>query len=349
MPIVQADDLQRYAIDLFLHAGTDADTADLVAASLVRTNLTGHDSHGVVRIPQYLEDIESGTINPTARPTLASETAVLAHVDGQWALGQVVADYAIRVAIEKAQEQGIAGVGLYHSGHIGRLGEWVEIAARANLVALGFCNGSRYGGIVTPHGGAERTLGTNPIAAGLPVRNREPLVVDFATSGVAEGKVRVARNAGKEMAPGYILDSTGLPTVNPYDLYDGGMLLPVGRHKGYGLGLMMEFLGGLLTGRGTPRFDDYQSGNGALFMVMRADAFRPLDDYLDDAERMCEIVLGVRVAPGSDGVLLPGDPERIMTSERQIHGIPIDDGTWTLLMETGAKYDVKWPENASMA
>ncbi|MEZ4556839.1 MAG: Ldh family oxidoreductase [Caldilineaceae bacterium] len=342
MPVVQPDALTAFVAQTFVAAGAKQEHADLVATSLVNTNLTGHDSHGVVRVPQYLMLIQNGDLDPKADPAIEHETSVTARVDGHWALGQVTANFGMRTAIAKAQEHGMATVALINCGHVGRLGEWTLMAADAGLIGLGFCNGGGRGGLVTPHGGAARRLGTDPISASFPLADRPPIMVDFATSAVAEGKIRVARNAGKQVAPGLILDANGLPSIEPDDLYAGGVLLPAAGHKGYGLGLMMEFLGGVFTGRGCSIFPGFQTGNGVLFIVLRADLFQPLEEYYATAQQLVEGVLDVPLAPGSDGVMLPGDPERRMTAARRESGIPIDDATWEQLTAAAGALGVAW-------
>lgn len=342
MPVVQPDTLASFVTQMFLAAGTKAQYAELVATSLVNTNLTGHDSHGVVRVPQYLTLIRNGELDAQADPVIDHETPITARVDGRWALGQVTADFGIRTAMAKAQEHGMATVALINCGHVGRLGEWTLMAADAGLIGLGFCNGGGRGGLVTPHGGAARRLGTDPISASFPLPDRPPIMVDFATSAVAEGKIRVARNAGKQVAPGLILDAQGQPSVEPDDLYDGGVLLPAAGHKGYGLGLMMEFLGGVFTGRGCSIFPGFQTGNGVLFIVLRADLFQPLEEYYAAAQQLVDGVLDVPLAPGSDGVMLPGEPERRTTTARRAAGIPLDDATWAQLTDAAAALGVSW-------
>lgn len=335
MITVQASALLDFVTRMFVAVGVPDGNAEFTARSLVTTNLTGHDSHGVVRVPQYIAVLESGELDARAEPAILHETPITAQVDGRWALGQVTARFAAEVAIAKAKEHGLAVVSPLNCGHVGRLGEWVEMAAQQELIALAFCNSGGGGGLVTPHGGAERCLGTDPIAAAFPLPQRPPIVVDFATSAVAEGKIRVARNAGKTLAPGLLLDAQGEPSTDPNDLYRGGMLLPAADHKGYGLGLVMEFLGGVFTGRGCTIFPNFRPGNGVLLLVMRADLFQPLDEYYADAQRLVDAVLSVRPAPGSAGVMLPGDPERRSMAERSATGIPIDDATWAQLTAAG--------------
>jgi uncharacterized oxidoreductase len=306
--------------------------------------LVGHDSHGSVRVRQYLDAIRRGDLKPDARPTIVHEQGAAVTVDAQHGFGQVAAHFTISEGIRRAKEHGIAAAGLVHSGHVGRLGEWVEHAAEHQALALAFCNGGGTSGAVAPFGGAERVLGTNPIAAALPVGDgidgAAPIILDFATSAVAEGKVRVARNRGKSIPEGWVLNKEGLPTTNPADLYDGGMLLPAATHKGYALSLLVEFMAGLLTGGGTPVLPGFTPGNCVLFLVLDIAAFRPPADYARDSQAVAKRVKRTKPAPGFDQVLLPGEPEQRVAATRRAEGIHIDDATWKLLTEDAAALNV---------
>ena len=182
---------------IFYAAGASDADAHQVADSLVASNLAGHDSHGVIRVPQYLAGITQGNIQPTAQPVIAHELGAITKVDAQHSFGQIAARFSMEITIAKAQEHGLAATTLLNANHIGRVGEWVLLAAEQNLIGLAFCNGGSPGGLVAPHGGVGRLLGTNPVAMAVPAANRPPLLLDYATSVVAEGKVRVARNAEK--------------------------------------------------------------------------------------------------------------------------------------------------------
>ena len=220
MLIIDPELLTTFVSQIFQTVDTPAQTADQVAASLVLSNLAGHDSHGVVRVVQYLNAIASGQLDPRAEPSIAQETPVVTLVDAHGGFGQLAARFAMQAAIEKARDQGLAASSLVDCGHVGRLGEWVEMAARAGLIGLAFCNGGGGRGIVAPFGGTARLLGTNPIAAAIPLAQRPPIVLDFATSAAAEGKVRIARNSGKPIPEGWILDKHGNPSTDPDDLYE---------------------------------------------------------------------------------------------------------------------------------
>lgn len=343
MPVMDPSVLADFVGRIFQAAGAPEEIARLVADSLVASDLAGHASHGVLRVCQYLDSIAAGEMDPAAEPVIARETATITMVDGRRGFGQVAARFAMGVTIEKARTEGLAVTGVFNCTHVGRLGEWVEMAAEERLIGLAFCNGGRPGGHVTPHGGVARLLGTNPIAGAVPVAGRPPLVVDFATSVVAAGKVRVARNRGQSVPEGWILGPDGRPTTSPEDYYAGGMLLPAAGHKGYGLALLMEFLAGLLTGSGCAALPGFAPGNGVLFLVLSIEAFRPLEAFLADGAALCERVKAVPPAPGFDEVLLPGEPEHRTAERCRIEGVPIDEVTWAQLAAAAAELEVAVP------
>lgn len=340
MPLLQSPNLINLVQRIFAAAGAPDDIAQIVATSLVSSDLVGHDSHGSVRVRQYLDAIRRGDLDPAARPAIVHEQGAAVTVDAQHGFGQLAAHFTINEGIRRAKEHGVAAAGLINSGHVGRLGEWVELAAEHDTLALAFCNGGGPTGAVAPFGGAERVLGTNPIAAALPVGNSQPIILDFATSAVAEGKVRVARNRGKSIPEGWVLNKDGLPTTNPADLYDGGMLLPAATHKGYALSLLVEFMAGLLTGGGTPVLPGFTPGNCVLFVVLDIAAFRSPADYQRESQAVAERVKSTKPAPGFNGVMLPGEPEQQMAATRGADGIQIDDATWKLLTEDAAALSV---------
>lgn len=343
MPVLQHETLAKFVSQIFQEAGASEKTAHLVANSLVASNLAGHDSHGIVRVRQYLNNIAGGDLDPAATPQIVRETAVIAAVDAKRGFGQVAAHLGITIAVEKAKEQGLAATGLFNCGHVGRLGEWVQMAADQNTIGLAFCNGGGPGGAVAPFGGAARLLGTNPIAAAVPVKDRAPVVLDFATSAVAEGKVRIARNSGKSIPEGWIANAQGEATTDPNDLYNGGMLLPAANHKGYSLSLLVEFLGGLLTSSGSACLPGFVMGNGVLFLVLAVDSFRTAEAFLADAAALAEKAKAVPPATGFDEVLLPGEPEQRAAEKRRADGIPIDETTWRELVEEAGKVGVATP------
>lgn len=342
MPIIKSTLLTDFADNILKAAGATPPVARLVAESLVNSNLAGHDSHGVIRLRQYLEAIAIGDLDPVITPVIVRETGVITMVDARHGFGQVGAHFAMDITLTKARTQGLAATGLFNCNHVGRLGEWVEPAIEQGMIGLAFCNGGRPGGLVSPFGGSGRRLGTNPLAAAIPVAGRPPILIDFATSMAAEGKVRVAKNKGETVPEGWIQDSQGRPSIIPDDLYNGGALLPLGQHKGYCLSLLMELMGGVLTGQGNSGLSNYPTlRNGVIFMALSIEAFRPLDDFLTDGAAFCELIKTTPPAPGVEEVLLPGEPEHRASKQRQSSGISIDDTTWQQL--TGAAIELGIP------
>ncbi len=343
MPLMNHTVLADFVSRIFQAVGAKEEVARQVADSLVASDLAGHESHGVVRVRQYLDSIAAGNLNPTAEPIIARETAIVTLVDARHSFGQVAARFAMAVTIEKARAQELAATGVFNCTHIGRVGEWVQMAADQGMIGLAFCNGGGPGGAVAPYGGAARRLGTNPIAAAVPVAGRPPIVVDFATSVVAEGKLRIAHNRGKPLPEGWILGPDGRPSTQSKDFYAGGMLLPAAGHKGYGLALLMEFLGGILTGRGCPALPGFTPGNGVLFLVLSIEPFRPVETFLAEGAALCERVKAAPPAPGFDEVMLPGEPEQRMTERRRVEGIVVDEATWAQLTAAAAALGVAIP------
>ncbi|MEM7346719.1 MAG: Ldh family oxidoreductase [Chloroflexota bacterium] len=336
--------LIEFAIQIFQAAGASKQSATRVATSLVSANLVGHDSHGIIRVVQYLGTIDAGNLDPTAEPVITKDVGAITVVDAQRAFGQVAAEYAMQISVDKAKTHGLAATTLTESNHVGRLGEWVEMAADETMIGLAYCNGSRPGGRVVPFGGIEPRLGTNPLAAAVPVGGQPPIIIDFATSVVAEGKVRVARNVGKPIPEGYILSPDGQPSTRPQDLYEGGSLLPAAGYKGYGLALLADLLGGVLSGIGAPALPDYSRfSNGVLFIVLSIEIFRSTDEFLAESATLCNQLKATTPAPDVDAVLIPGEPERLSAAKRRVAGIPLDEMTWGQLVEAGMRFGIPAP------
>lgn len=328
---------------IFRAAGAPADLAREVADGLVGSNLAGHDSHGVLRIPFYLDMIEEGQLIPDARPSIIRETPTIALVDGHWGWGHVSAKYGTDVAIRKAKASGTAVVSIVRCNHIGRVGQWASQASAEDVIAMvvvgGVGGGSRGGqGLVAPHGGAERAVSTNPISIGVPGGKTPDMLLDFATSVIAEGKLRVARAKGTPVPPGSILDKNGNPTEDAQDFYDGGMLLPVGEHKGYALSMFVEMMGGVFSP------GDELNGAGrrgaAVIWAVDAFAFRSRESYEENADFVLQRIKKIKPAPGFEEVLVPGEPELRSAEERLSHGIPLADSTWEQIVAGGKEYGV---------
>lgn len=324
--LITADRLRSVSQRIFASVGAPEDIAAHVAGSLVESNLAGHDSHGVIRVPAYVDAIRRGLVQPAARPSIISETETTALVAGNWAFGQVAATYATEIAIAKARECHVAAVGVVQCPHIGRLGEYAELAARANLIAMVTVGGFT-GGAAAPFGGAGRVMPTNPFAFGVPAERHEPMLVDFATTMVAEGKLQMLRAKHEPAPAGWLLDKHGNPTTNVEDFYAGGMLLPFGGHKGYGLGMVAEVLSGALPG--VDEYREGRGGSGTFILIIDPAIFRPFAAFAGSVDAFFDKVKAVPAAPGFSEVLVPGEPEHRSKERRLAEGIPVPEETWS--------------------
>jgi uncharacterized oxidoreductase len=341
---IRAEPLRRPSADIFAAAGCAPGEAGRIAHHLVESNLTGHDSHGVIRIPRYLEWMGDGTLVPGQDVRVVAETEAMAVLDGGHGFGQTVGPQAVEIGIAKATRAGIAVLALRNAGHLGRIADWAEMAARAGLVSVHFVNvaGSV---LVAPFGGAERRMSTSPFAAGVPMADGPPLILDFATSLVAEGKVMVAAKGGKPLPPGALVDADGTPSSDPLVLYgaDGnpdsfhgrlgpGALAAMGGHKGSGLALLCELLGGALTGSGCAGPAKRPIANGMLSLYISAEAFGTDSFFAAEARAFLDFVRSARPdAPGGE-VLLPGEPERRARERRLAEGIELPEDAWRAIL-----------------
>lgn len=330
--LVPADELLELATAVLVAAGTPADSAATVAGSLVLTNLMGHDSHGVRRLVRYVAEVREGRIDPTARPEAEQVRPGAVVVHGRRAFGQLSAKRAVRALLDMDAGAGVAVI--RDCNHIGRVGEYVAELAEHDVIALAFGNTNP---AVAPYGGRERRLGTNPLAWAAPrMRGRPPIVMDWASSVVAEGKLGHARDRGEPVAEGLIRDAEGRLSTDPNDFYAGGMLLPVGDHKGYGLSVLIELVGGLLGGAGVSSMPGYTGDFGTVIVAFPIETFQPVDVFRVRAEAFCRHLATTKPADGHDEVLVPGEPEERIRAERERAGIPIPDPIWqelTLLRE----------------
>ena len=321
----RAEYLQDVTRRILVAAGTPEHIAADVAEVLVNANLTGHDSHGVLRIPWYLEALEKGEIVPDAEPAVLRETASTLLVDGRRGFGHYVARWAMRRAVEKAEQAGICCVSLTRLNHIGRLGEYAEQAARAGSIGIVTWGSAEPGeGTTVPFGGARGVLGTNPITAGVPVDERPPFILDFATSAIAVGKIHVARSRGVNLPDGCLIDKHGRPSVRPDDYYDGGYVLPAGGHKGYALSLLICLLGGL-----SGQFDARRTlMEGGYMQVISVGAFLPPEEYQRSVAAVLDGIKATPLAQGVGEILIPGEPEHRTRVQRLAEGIEVPQTIW---------------------
>jgi len=323
---VSASALLRLCRAVLQAVGTPIDLAGTVSQSLIDANLSGLDSHGVQRLPTYVESVRIGQVQPAARPVIATRNRATAEVDGSWGWGQPAAHLAVDTAIELAIECNASAVTIARCNHIGRLGEYVERLALKGMVGIAMCN---TGAVVAPFGGRARMLGTNPFAFAAPAgESNPPIMIDFATASVAEGKLVLARAKNEVIPLGSIIDSAGHPSVDPDAFYAGGALLPFGGHKGYGMSVMVELLGGVLSGGGASSSQSYGNGNGAILIALNIEAFRPLASFMIESASLRSSLKRSPAAEGFREVMVPGEPETVARRDRQQHGIPIPIRTW---------------------
>jgi uncharacterized oxidoreductase len=332
MPIVPADTIERVTFQVLRAAGAPESHAATVAAHLADSNLAGHDSHGLQRLPQYVNAIEKGTLQPRESPIIVEETAAIALLDGRWTFGQVIAKFATELAIQKARDVGVAFVGMYNEGHTGRMGSYPEMAAKAGMVAAlwdGCIGGPKAN--QAPFGGIGRKLGANPIAIGFPSGQGAPMLLDFATSCSAAGKVHVAKARGKRMPDKWLIDASGAPTDDPDAFYNGGALLPMGGlstgHKGYALGFMVGLFGLLMSMRAG---ESLPGGNrwGTALMVLDVARFGSLDQFRAEVDEAVNYVKDTPPMEGFSEVLYPGEFEARTRQERLANGVDIPGPTW---------------------
>ncbi len=326
MKNVAATALTDYVAAIMAGGGSRDEEARTIARRLVDSNLVGHDSHGVLRVPKYLEWVREGWLRPNEAPTVVFDSDALAIVDGNRGFGQVVGEYATRLGIAKATKSGIAMIGLRNCGHLGRLGDWADMAAEAGQVSLHFLNTSG-AQRVAPFGGSDRRLSTNPLAVGVPRVGQPPIILDITTSTVAEGKLMVALNKGEHVPAGWIVDRDGRPTTDPKDFYDGGALLTIGAHKGSGLSIITDLLAGAITTGRSSDPDDTVLRNNMLSIFIAPAVYDRDNHVAQEATRFVDYVLASPPATPGQPVQAPGDVERATRTRRLAEGVPLDERT----------------------
>lgn len=351
MPIVPADVLTKFVAEIFVAAKVPGSEARTVAESLVGSNLRGHDSHGVMRVPQYVGFVETGVYRPGVELKVERETPAVVVADGQWGFGQIQAHRLIDKILPKAQAIGLSAGAMRDCGHIGRLGEYAERAAREGLILIATVNNGGAGQRVAPPGGVSPRLGTNPLCAAIPTTD-EPMVLDFGTSVAAEGKVRVHHINGTAVPEGWLLDSKGEPTTDPGVLYNSplGSILPMGgaqAYKGFGLALILDMLAGGLTGGHTCHPNAPAArGNNVVFIALDPAHFSGRDAQVSESTQLVGYLRDTPKVSGAEQITLPGDPERWTLARRSAGGIPLETAHWEKLVELGRKLGVPIPEDS---
>ena len=330
--------------------------AKTIAERLCGSNLKGHDSHGIVRVPRYVEWMERDWVFPNIESELVIDAGALACLDAKQGFGQVAGERAVDEGISRAKKHGVSVVGLKNSGHLGRIGDWAERAADAGFVSFHFVN-VRGSLLVAPFGGTDRRGSTSPLAIGIPTKGKEHIILDMATSTVAEGKVMVAQKGGKPLPQGALIDSSGNLTINPEVMYGkisddevpdsengSGAITAFGLHKGSGINFMMEMLGGALTGSGVSAgIDDKEKrkfANGMLSIYISVEKMVDLDYFSKEVQSYADFV---RASPASDKngkVLIPGDKEIITNNDRLANGLPVAPIVWENIKQTAQKLEI---------
>src|SRR5579872_6545875 len=341
MPIVQADRLTRIGAALLRAAGASEEEADAVSTGCVNANLAGHDSHGIIAVPTYIDRIKAGHIVPGAPFTIVQESATTTVIDGNWGFGFHVNAKAMALTIEKAKTANVAACTVFRQSHVGRLAAYPMMAIREGMIGLATADSGRSPKAVAPFGGREARLGTNPISIAVPSDLEAPFYLDMATSAVAAGKIALAVARKAEIPKGWIIDAEGRHTTDPTQYRKGGALLPLGGTEGYkgsGLAAMVEVLCGLLTGLGFGVEPTGRHNDGCFMAVFNVAAFRPLHDFRREVADFARYLKSTPPSEGSRGVFYPGEVEHLREVERRKNGIEIEDATWDKLKALAADY-----------
>lgn len=345
MPTFTAEYLKRISREVFLAAGIPSEDAELVSDSLVTSNLMGMDSHGIIRVIQYLDLLAEGKIVPGVKLEIVTDTPAMAVARGGWGIGQVIARQAAMLAVEKARQCGIGAVSVGECSHTGRVGEHTAWVAEHGMLGLATVNSHGAATHVAPWGGREGRLSTNPISFAAPMNAQPPLVVDVATSVTAEGKIRVARNSGKKLPDAWVISADGQISDDPNDLYGPprGAILPLGGivgHKGYALSIMIDILSGSLSGAGLSG-SGTRLGNGFYIQAIDIQKFVPMEEFYERIGQFAAFLKSSKLAPGFSEILMPGEYEYRMMDKRLKEGIVVDDETWRQLSSKAAQFGVQ--------
>lgn len=344
MPKFAHEQVVEFAAQLLASAGVADEDSRLVAKMLVKADLDGYSAHGVSHIPSYVSRIRTGLIRLDATPKIVREGKMTAVIDGKFYVGQVVAYNAMNLAIAKAKEHGGGIVSIYHSGHVGRLADYVELAAEEGMIGIAVVGVG--GGSIASYGGMEPVAGTNPMAFGIPGKGRRHFILDFATAAMSMGELRTKASRGEAIPEGVMLDGHGHPTTE-FKKFLGpprGVVLPFGGYKGSGLHLVAEILGGILSGNGLSREWWDRGGpaiNGVFLQALSVEEFQPLDGFLEKVDELVAFAKSRKVAPGFAEILLPGESSRRRADKHLREGIEINEAPWAELVQCASELGVK--------
>lgn len=336
MPTIAADRLENIVQSLLVGGGASEHEATIIARHSVGANLVGHDSHGVIQIPVYLDRVKLGHIVPGAPFEVERDTPSTTVINGNWGFGYVVSERAMEITIEKARKNGVAATTVYQQSHVGRVADYPLMAAKAGMIGMMTADSGRSPKAVAPFGGREPRLGTNPISIAMPSNLEGPFVLDMATSAAAAGKLKLAQQRGTSIPEGWVLDKDGKPATDPGVLKAGGALLPLGGaegFKGYGLSAMVEILSGILPGLGFGVEPTGKHNDGCFMAVFNVDAFRDIETFKKEVTDFAEYLKATPPAAGFDEVFYPGELEYRREQKHRAEGVAIEDKTWGQLKE----------------
>jgi uncharacterized oxidoreductase len=344
MPVFKAEKLQEAVRILMQAAGAKPDEAATVSRYSVAANLAGHDSHGVIMLPSYIDRMGKGHIVPGAPFEVKKETDTTLVIDGNWGFGYVVTERAMQMTIAKAKKHNVAATTVYRQSHVGRVGAYPLIAAKDGLIAMMTADSGRSPKHVAPFGGSQPRLGTNPISIAIPSDLEAPFYIDMATSAVAVGKIKLAQARGAAIPEGWVIDKHGKNTTDPKAYDEGGVLLPLGGaegHKGFGLSAMVEILSGLLTGLGFGIEPTGRHNDGCFIACFNVAALRDLKEFKKEVAEFARYLKATPPSEGFSEVLYPGEIEWRREQERRKSGVEVEDKTWSTLLSLGEKFGVK--------
>jgi uncharacterized oxidoreductase len=352
--LIAHEKLRRLTAAVFERGGSETAEARLVADHLVDANMAGHDSHGVGLIPTYVRHLKAGLVSPNTVAELVRDDGAILLFDGNRGFGRRVASGSIAAAIDRCRDTGVVVAGLRRAHHIGRIGAYGEQAIAAGFVSVHFVNVTDHAPSVAPFGGADARYVTNPVCIAVPgTESTPPVILDMATSKIAAGKVRVSYNKGEQLPPDMVIDPQGRPSTDPGVLYASprGALLPMGDHKGSGLALICEILAGALTGGGTIQDDNPREGgiiNNMLSIIVDPERLVDADWLGAEIDALVAYVKRSPRAADDTPVMVAGDPERAARIARDRDGIPIDDTTWSGVLDAAKTIGVPESEISSI-
>lgn len=340
------ESLKQLVAAVFSGAGCGAEEAEVIGDHLVEANLAGHDSHGVIRTPIYLQWMRDDKVLPGRDLDIVVDSGALVVADGQLGFGQWTGKQSVTIGVERCRQHGLALVALRNCSHLGRIGTWAEMAAAEGLVSLHFVNTSGLGMFVVPFGGRDARLSVNPVCAGIPMPDAPPIILDIAAATTAEGKLKVARNKGVPVPPDTIVDADGNPTTDANDFYGSeggfpvGAILPMGGHRGYGLCLIAELLAGALTGSGCSVEGKTHLEQGMLSVYVDPAKLGDTGPIFDEIRRFVDWVHSSRPVDPDRPVLIPGEIEEQTRAERR-QGLELDETTWGQIVEAARSCGVQ--------